>query len=197
MASWNAFYEDSEKRAPSLLLSRAIDYVKGLEPSHAVDLGCGSGNEAWQMIQAGWQVLAIDREPEAITRTANRCSMSQARSLDARVAHFEHLNGLPPSSLIHAGLSLPFCHPHRFEHVWHVVCQALVSGGVFVGHFFGLRHSWSKQKHMTFHSLGDVQQLAAGMEILLILETESPMVVESEEVNWHRIDVIVRKIKVG
>ncbi|MCE0910220.1 MULTISPECIES: hypothetical protein [Pseudomonas] len=60
MTSWNAFYERTNTRAPSLLLSCAIDHAKHLHPLHAVDLGCGAVNETLQMIQAGWQVLAID-----------------------------------------------------------------------------------------------------------------------------------------
>ncbi|MNH44793.1 hypothetical protein D3C79_1070580 [compost metagenome] len=47
---------------------------------------------------------------------------------------------------------------------------------------------------MSFHSVEDVQTLTEGLEILLLRETESPMVIDSESVNWHRIDVIVRKI---
>lgn len=30
-------------------------------------------------------------------------------------------------------------------------------GGVFVGHFFGLRHSWASQEQVSFHSVEDVQ----------------------------------------
>ncbi|MDR2319802.1 MAG: methyltransferase domain-containing protein [Pseudomonas sp.] len=193
MTSWNAFYERANRRAPSLLLSCAIDHAKHLRPLHAVDLGCGAGNETLQLIQAGWQVLAIDKEPEAIARTASKCSVEEARMLDAKVADFEYLAELPPSSLIHAGLALPFCHPGRFDHLWNLICKALVPGGVFAGHFFGLRHGWASQGHMSFHSVENVQALAAGLETVLLRETESAMVIDSGTVNWHRIDVILRK----
>lgn len=194
MTSWNAFYERTDKRAPSPLLSYAIDHVKDQYPRHAVDLGCGAGNEAWQLIQAGWQVLAIDKEPEAIARTIRKCSLSDARMLDAKVADFEHLTELPASNLIHAGLSLPFCHPARFDYLWSQVRDALLQGGVFVGHFFGLRHSWASQVQMSFQSVEDVRRLSEGLEVILLRETESPMIIDSESVNWHRIDVIVRKM---
>jgi len=32
----------------------------------AVDLGCGDGTETLALLEAGWTVLAIDREPAAI-----------------------------------------------------------------------------------------------------------------------------------
>ncbi|MCE7762841.1 methyltransferase domain-containing protein [Pseudomonas putida] len=193
MTSWNAFYERTKNRAPSVLLSCAVDHAKHLRPQHAVDLGCGAGNEALQLIQAGWQVLAIDKEPEAIALTASKCSTDEARMLDAKVADFEHLTELPQSSLIHAGLALPFCHPARFDHLRSLISKALVPGGVFAGHFFGLRHGCASQGHMSFHSVESIQALAAGLETILLRETESSMVIDSGTVNWHRIDVILRK----
>ena len=114
MTSWNAFYERTETRAPSPLVSYAIGHVGNLEPRHAIDQGCGSSNEVWQLIQGGWLVLAIEKEPEAIARTIRKCSMDEARRLTAEVANFEHLAHLPRSALIHAGLALPFCRPYRF-----------------------------------------------------------------------------------
>ena len=67
-------------------------------------------------------------------------------------------------------------------------------GGVFVGHFFGLRHSWASQLQMSFQSVEDVRRLSEGLEVILLRETEFPMIIDSESVNWHRIDVIVRKV---
>ncbi|MGY3284357.1 SAM-dependent methyltransferase [Pseudomonas fulva] len=193
MTSWNAFYERTETRAPSPLLSCAMDHVRGLQPCHAIDLGCGSGNEAWQLIQGGWQVLAIDKEPEAIARTIRKCSLDEARRLTAEVADFEHLAHLPPSALIHAGLALPFCRPNRFPNLWCQIRNALVPGGVFVGHFFGLRHAWASEELMSFHSVDDIRRLSEGLEIVLLHESELSMVIDSGAVNWHRINVIARK----
>ncbi|EMR47550.1 MULTISPECIES: trans-aconitate 2-methyltransferase [Pseudomonas] len=193
MTSWNAFYERTETRAPSPLLTYAIDHVGNLNPRCAIDLGCGSGNEVWQLIQGGWQVLAIDKEPEAIARTIRKCSMNEARRLTAEVADFEHLTHLPPSALIHAGLALPFCRPNKFANLWSQIRTALVPGGVFVGHFFGLRHTWASEELMSFHSVEDIRRLSEGFEIVLLRESESSMVIDSGAVNWHRINVIVRK----
>ena len=193
MTSWNAFYNRTQTRGPSQLLHLAMDYARDLSPRLAVDLGCGAGNETCQLIEAGWHVLAIDKEFEAIARTINRCSEGGDRRLTAQVADFERIESLPPSSLIHAGLALPFCRPHRFASLWNQVRQALVPGGVFVGHFFGLRHSWVKEEQMSFHSEEDVRRLADGLEMLLLHEAESSMIIDSGSVNWHRIDVILRK----
>lgn len=74
-----------------------------------------------------------------------------------------------------------------------LVREALLPGGVFVGNFLN-RHSWVSQEKMSFHSIVDVQRLTGGLELLLLRETESLMVIDFESVNWHRIDVIVRKV---
>lgn len=159
MTSWNAYYERTDNRAPSPLLNCAIDHVKDQHPRNAVDLGCGAGNETWQLIQAGWHVLAIDKEPDAVARTISKCSMNEVRMLHAKVADFECLAELPKSNLIHAGLALPFCRPGRFNQLWRQVREALLPKGVFVGHFFGLRHSWASQEQMSFHSIEEVRLL--------------------------------------
>lgn len=63
----------TDNRASSPLLNCAIDHVKDQHPRNAVDLGYGAGNETWQLIKAGWHVLAIDKEPEAVARTITKC----------------------------------------------------------------------------------------------------------------------------
>ncbi|MBC3487230.1 hypothetical protein V7V80_02545 [Pseudomonas kermanshahensis] len=63
-----------------------------------------------------------------------------------------------------------------------------------MGHFFGLRHSWASQVQMLFQSAEDVRRLSEGLEVILLRETESPMIIDSESVNWHWIDVIVRTV---
>ncbi|AJO77925.1 trans-aconitate 2-methyltransferase [Pseudomonas sp. MRSN 12121] len=194
MASWNAFYRKTEKRGASALLSRALELVDNQAGvRQAVDLGCGAGNETRQLVQAGWQVLAIDREPEAIARTTENCSGEHAGGLTTWLADFESMRDLPGASLIHAGLALPFCHPDRFQHLWSQVLNALTPGGVFAGHFFGVRHGWSTLAHLTFHTEPAIRSLCGGMEIVLLRETESSVTTHAGPLNWHRFDLIVRK----
>jgi len=47
-------------------------------------------------------------------------------------------------------------------------------GGVFVGHFFGLRHSWASQVQMSFQSAEDVRRLSEGLEVILLRENGIP-----------------------
>lgn len=194
MTGWDAFYAEAERRGPSLLLSRAMNLVENHPGTRqAIDLGCGAGKEAQQLLQAGWDVLAVDSAPEAIARTLANCSVPQAGVLSTCLADFERLPDLPRSSLIHAGLALPFCHPAGFQRLWAQVLQAVEPGGVFVGHFFGPRHSWSTRTHMTFHTEQAIRQMCECLEVVLLRETQTSSQTPSGLLNWHRFDVIVRK----
>lgn len=93
------------------------------------------------------------------------------------------MQGLPYHSAVHTDSTLST-----------QVRETQLPEGVFVGHFFGLRHGWASHERMSFHTVDAIKRLSAGLEILMLLEVKSPMVIDSEPVNWHRIDVIMRKI---
>ncbi|MCT9012858.1 class I SAM-dependent methyltransferase [Cupriavidus gilardii] len=193
MNGWSNYYRRSEKRGSSPLLSEALRHVLEEGCRQAVDLGCGAGIEVQQLIRAGWQVLAIDREPEAITRTTSACSGTDEGVLTTWLVDFEQLSELPASNLIHAGLALPFCRPEHFRQLWDQIRQALVPGGVYVGHFFGNRHGWSPHSHLTFHTEQEIRSLCHGLDVLLLRESESQMGEDSDSINWHRFDLIARR----
>ncbi len=194
MTGWDAFYDKAESRGPSVLLSRAIKLVHNQTGTRqAVDLGCGAGIEAQQLMQSGWDVLAIDHEPAAIARTLTNCSGPQVGTLTTCLSAFEQLPKLPGSSLIHAGLALPFCHPTGFKHLWGQVLEALEPGGVFVGHFFGRLHGWSALAHLTFHTEQQIREMCEGLEIMLLRETHTSTAAQPAPLNWHRFDLIARR----
>lgn len=193
MTSWNSFYRRSEKRGPSPLLSEALRHIEDQGCRHAIDLGCGAGFEAQQLVQAGWTVLAIDREPEAIARTASACSGADDGVLTTWLMDFERLPELPASGLIHAGLALPFCRPDRFGRLWDQIRQALRPGGVFVGHLFGVRHGWATHSHLTFHTEHEIRSMCEGLDVLRLRESESSIDGDAGSLNWHRFDLIARK----
>ncbi|UXL37057.1 class I SAM-dependent methyltransferase [Pseudomonas fragi] len=194
MTSWDAFYDEAERRGPSLLLARAMNLAGNKAAvRQAVDLGCGAGMEAQQLMLSGWDVLAVDNEPEAITRTIANCSGPYLGTLTTCLSDFECLLALPRSNLIHAGLALPFCRPKSFKQLWDQVLHALEPGGVFVGHFFGTQHGWSKLPHLTFHSEQDIRRMCKGLEVTHLRETQIMTQTPNGPLNWHRLNLIVQK----
>ena len=194
LSDWEAYYQASEQRGQSPLLSRALSLISANEGARqAVDLGCGAGMETRQLLAAGWDVLAIDREAGAIARTSALSQGVSGGRLATLACDFEQLTQLPASRLIHAGLALPFCRPEYFETLWRLVTAALEPGGVFVGHLFGERHGWAALAHMTFQTEAQARLLCGNLELHLLREFEQPGASLQGDIAWHRFDIIASK----
>lgn len=189
---WEAYYRANQDRTISPLLRRALGadcLPQG--NTQAVDLGCGAGVETALLLNAGWNVLAIDKEPAAIARVEALRSAQTGGRLEVNASRFEDLETLPSSALIHAGLSLPFCTPAGFPQFWSIIIAALEPGGTFVGHLFGDRHDWAGHPEMSFHAKEEVETLCRGLTIELLRETEGDGGLVPH--HWHRFDLIARK----
>ena len=181
LSDWEAYYQASEQRGQSPLLSRALNLISG------------AGMETRQLLAAGWDVLAIDREAGAIARTSALSQGVSGGRLATLACDFEQLTQLPASRLIHAGLALPFCRPDYFETLWRLVTAALEPGGVFVGHLFGERHGWAALAHMTFQTEAQARLLCGNLELHLLREFEQPGASLQGDIAWHRFDIIASK----
>lgn len=193
-ARWKAYYQHHQDRPASALLCAALDLLgPQTEAGQAVDLGCGAGNETRALLQAGWQVLALDQEPTAIEWVQAIGAAYPSVRLQTALQRFETLETLPPSSLIHAGMALPFCHPDYFEQFWSVVTAALLPGGVFVGQLFGDRDGWASDPSRTFHSESQARALfrGLGLQTFEVHEYDGSSLRGSK--HWHRFDFIAQK----
>ena len=86
----------------------------------APDLGCAKGTETLGLLQHGWNVLAVDREKDAITSLERKVRPERRTRLRTRIAAFGEIE-LPPLDLLLACFSLPFCNPEyfpAFENHW-------------------------------------------------------------------------------
>ncbi|MGI9080730.1 MAG: class I SAM-dependent methyltransferase [Thermoleophilaceae bacterium] len=73
-AFWNARYEDVERLwslNPNTLLA---DFVGGLAPGRALDIGAGEGRNAIFLAQAGWRVTALDVSDVGLARAGTRAA---------------------------------------------------------------------------------------------------------------------------
>ena len=194
LANWQVYYDHHKDRPASALLRSALPRVSTGELSgHAVDLGCGAGNDSRYLLEAGWRVLAIDREENAINRVATLCEGFPKGQLHTRVQAFESLAPLPQSSLVFAGMALPFCHPEHFTALWANVLSALEPGAVFAGNLFGDRDSWSGRAFMNFHTEAQARALFEGLELQFfhVHEEDGPCMQGFK--HWHRFDFIAKK----
>jgi SAM-dependent methyltransferase len=196
--NWSDYYQATAGRAPSAFLLQALGLFVP-SPAHerqAIDLGCGAGVETLELLRQGWRVLAIDKEPEALARVRAASSTWQAR-LATQCAAFEDLT-LPRADLIHAGYSLPFCHPAHFDQLWSRLVTALHPGGRFVGHLFGERDGWASRPTMTFHTRAQAEALFQGFDVEHWREEdEDGQTAMQGPKHWHVFWVIARQKGLG
>ena len=142
-----AYYQAVAGRPPRKTLLLALEgFERGMVAGtsrFAVDLGCGDGRDTVELLRRGWQVLGIDKEPEALSRLRSRPDID-AMLLETRIMRFEALQLPPTVDLINASFCLPFCSPEEFPNLWAKIVAALRTGGCFCGHLFGDRDSWAK-----------------------------------------------------
>lgn len=191
----NPYYKAVAERPPRELFRQTLrHFSEPIEAPVAVDLGCGAGIEALELLGRGWRLFAFDRESEAIEQLVARVSPELRARLRGTVCTFEQAE-LPDADFIWAGLSLPFCAPEHFPQVWTAIVESLRPGGRFAGDFFGTRHGWATREWMNFHSEEQVRQFLGPLHIEHFISEEGvkPTAVKNLLVPWHSYSVIARK----
>ncbi|MFQ6574248.1 class I SAM-dependent methyltransferase [Pseudomonas sp. UM16] len=193
-SNWKTYYDHHEGRPASVLLRAALHLVDTDTPiRQAIDLGCGAGNDTRFLLDSGWNVLAVDREDNAINLVKARGRGFPEGQLCAVAQAFECLHPLPSSSLIFAGMALPFCHREHFADFWSNILSTLEPGGVFAGNLFGDRDDWADRTFMNFHSEAQARALFQGLDLHLfqVHEEDGPCMRGFK--HWHRFDFIAKK----
>ena len=191
-ANWAGYYAWSAGREPRPLLLAACEELGSGAGRMAIDLGCGEGTEALELLARGWSVTAVDTEEAGLAALRTRIRASAVHRIRIICGSFAEVN-LPHAYLIHAGFSLPFCPPQKFPAMWVRIRQALVPGGIFAGQLFGIHDSWADDPNMTFHARHEVEELLDGLQILRLSETERDGQAFSGPKHWHTFDILVRK----
>jgi tellurite methyltransferase len=195
---WPDYYRVTAGHPPQQTLLTVLALFEaeapGNEPGLAIDLGCGAGRDTFELLRRGWEVLAVDRQPEAIAHIEAQALPEWKPQLQTQVAAFEKLH-LPPARLVNASFTLPFCEPGLFKSFWAEIVRALPSGGRFAGHFFGPNDSWANKPEMTFHTEAEVKALLAEFEIEFFQETnEEGKTALGQSKHWHVFAVVARKL---
>jgi len=192
--SWEEhYYKMMDGREPRQLLLDVLEKFPKGEPFHAVDLGCGDGTETAVLLSRGWQVLAIDAEQAGINRLLDKIPDESLSRLQTQVAVFEEIV-LPPTDLVHASYSLPFCHPSHFPGMWEKITNAIRPGGRLAVNFFGVNDTWANESDKTFHTEQQVREMAADFEIEYFHEQDEDGEATIGPKHWHVFTVIARKV---
>ena len=192
--SWEEhYYKLMDGREPRQLLLDALEKFPKDKTFHAIDLGCGDGTETAAILSRGWSVLAIDAEEAGIKRLVNKVPEESLSRLQTQVAVFEEIV-LPPTDLVHASYSLPFCNPSHFPAMWEKIRNAVKMGGRIAVNFFGINDSWANETDKTFHTEDQVRALVADLEIEYFHEMDEDGEATIGPKHWHVFTVIGRKV---
>ena len=189
---WSNYYDVTAGRKPRDLFLQGFKAVPTSLPKVSTEVGFGAGNEVMYLLEKRWQVTAIDAEQEAGDRLLKQ--VGDESNLDIVIDTYENIT-FPIVSFVHAGYSLPFCHPRYFYDVWNNLVENISKNGIFSGQLFGVNDEWVNNKEMTFFELKEVKELLEPFEILHLEETDKIRATATgAEKHWHIFDIIGKKV---
>jgi len=197
---WARYYAVTGSRPAWLTVRRSIELF-ATEPSarqrFAVDLGCGAGRDTRELLNAGWRVLAIDREAAAIMAVEAATAEHRPEALEARVADLADV-GVPGCDLVNASLSLPFLPPDAFWGTWDRILAALPVGGRFAAMLFGDRDGSASDPQMTCPRPAEIRARLGSFEIEHWTDREEDtQTALGEPHHFHLVEVVARRVMPG
>lgn len=195
--NWCIHYDKltEKKLPPSNTLIKALEFFKDETDyaKHAIDLGCGTGIDTLALLEKGWKVMAIDKQPSAITYLKNKIPGISQHKIELIQGEFEWVD-LPKTTLVNASFSIPFCQPEHFESAWKRIENAIAPGGRFAGQFFGWKDTWAVNDSMSFHTETQVKELFKAFVMEYVDEVETTgQTIGGLSKHWHIFHVVARK----
>jgi SAM-dependent methyltransferase len=190
---WAEYYDKLRDRPPRRTLVAALDAFGALTGALAVDLGCGDGRDIVEILRRGWSVVAVDAEPAALSRLAER-KLPGGERITPIVARFEDVPLPIGVQLVNSSFAMPLCEPAKFHELWTRIVEALPSGGRFSGQWYGPRDSWAGRPGMTFLSRAEAGALLEGFDVEMFEEEEADGTTpRGKPKHWHIFHIVARK----
>jgi SAM-dependent methyltransferase len=172
----------------------AAEDTGGSRSRYAVDLGCGAGRDARELLQAGWRVLAVDREPAATAMLEDVTPAGLRAALATRVADLATV-AVPPCDLVNASLSLPFLPAEVFWETWARVLDALSPGGRVAAMLFGDRDDAAGDPDMTCPAPDAIRASLTAFEVEHWVDREEDgQTALGEAHHFHRVELVARRV---
>jgi SAM-dependent methyltransferase len=193
-AGWAAYYRQLRDRPPRRTLLAALDRFGTPDTEAlAIDLGCGDGRDVVEILRRGWNVVAVDAEPEALHQLAAR-DLPGAERMTTVLARLEDVPLPVGVRLVNSSFAMPLCEPDRFRDLWSRIRDALPAGGRFSGQWYGVRDSWAGRPGVTFLERRDAEAMLEGLEVEMFEEEEADGVTpRGNAKHWHIFHVVACK----
>jgi tellurite methyltransferase len=159
----------------------------------AVDLGCGAGRDARELLRNGWQVLAVDMEQAAIDALAAATPDEDRPRLRTQVADLASFE-IPRCDLVNASVSLQFLDADAYARIFERIGAALAPGGRFAGLLYGDRDEAASDPDVTCPSPDAIRAFLRGFEIESWFEREEDgKLALGDPHHVHLIEVVARR----
>lgn len=183
------YAEMSKGYPPSKIVLDAIKF--STSKGRALDLGAGSLRNTPALLDAGFEVDAVDRDP-LMQEAAAELGHPKLHTFLTTFLDFEY--PVTAYDFILAKNTLPFESPSDFPALWKKILSALAPGGIFCGTFFGPNDTWSNRPHMNFLSRSEVEKYLAPLEKIAFTEIEEDREdIQGNMKHWHVFEAIARK----
>ena len=188
--SWSKYYESTKALKPSRFLVEAFESFEP-EPGKAIDLGCGAGRDTKYLLEKGFEVSVVDKDPSAEDYLKQ---LPHRDNLKFACVGFEDYN-FDRYDLINAHYALPFIQKEDFDTVISKILESIKPEGLFVGQLFGVNDEWNTpDAKMTFCERAEVDMLFRNFKHLEIREVnEEGTMASGGTKHWHVFNIIARK----
>jgi SAM-dependent methyltransferase len=173
----------------------AADDADASPPRFAVDLGCGAGRDARELLRAGWRVLAVDRERGAIEVLEAATPPEMRPSLQTRVADLATFD-VPTCDFVNASLSLPFLAEGLFWPTWGRVLSSLRVGGRVAALLFGDHDGSAADTSMTCPPPQRIRESLSSFEIEHWIDREEDtQTALGDPHHFHLVELVARRVR--
>ncbi len=200
---WARYYEVTADRPAWPTVREAIRRfadedglgVRPAPPRLAVDLGCGAGRDARELLGAGWRVLAVDREPGAVGALEAATAAELRPALRTQVEDLATVR-IPACDLVNASLSLPFLAPDAYWATWERIRDALSVGGRVSALLFGDRDGSAGDATMTCPPPAEIRAGLDAFEIEHWVDREEDTTTAlGEPHHFHLVELVARRVR--
>ncbi len=194
--SWNEYNKNTANNPPRKLCQEAVQLVDPKDK--ALDVGAGALNDTKYLLDLGFEVTAIDFNPDIL----NIAKDINDNNLTIKVTALEEYTPqIKTFNYINAMFSLPFVKPEQFDDVFKGLYNSLTSGGIMAFQLFGDKDQWAEttendrfHNNMTFLTREQVDRL---LEDKIIIKNEE--VIEETKLavggfrKSHEFRIIIKK----
>jgi tellurite methyltransferase len=203
---WRRYYEVTAERPAWGTVRKAIELFReedaaaaaaGKPPRRrfAVDLGCGAGRDARELLRAGWRVLAIDNEPGARTAIEAATEPELRPQLEVQVGDLASV-AIPECDLVNASVSLQFLKGRAFDATWDRIMAALRPGARLSAMIFLDRDEGASDPELSCPPPERIQDGLIDFQIEMWIEKEEDsQSALGEPHHMHLVELVARRLR--